>query len=58
MAGHPRRTAFLGTLMMLVAFITGLWVHELPTTAFRVIAYVLLFLLAAVGFVLSFRDYS
>ncbi|MFF3570691.1 hypothetical protein ACFYXQ_23190 [Nocardia jiangxiensis] len=58
MAGHPRRTAFLGTLMMLAAFVTGLWVHELPTTALRVIAYVLLFLFAALGFVLSFRDYS
>jgi hypothetical protein len=58
MAGHPRRTAFLGTLMMLVAFISALWVHELPATALQVIAYVLLFLLAAVGFVMSFRDYS
>lgn len=44
--------------MMLVAFISALWVHDLPTTALRVIAYVLLFLLAAVGFVMSFRDYS
>lgn len=58
MAGHPRRTAFLGTLMMLVAFISALWVHELPTTALRVIAYVLLFVVAALGFVMSFRDYS
>ncbi len=44
--------------MMLVAFVSALLVHELPTTALRVIAYVLLFLLAAVGFVMSFRDYS
>lgn len=58
MARHPRRTAFLGTLMMLVAFISALWVHELPGTALQVIAYVLLFLIAAVGFVMSFWDYS
>ena len=44
--------------MMLVAFITGLWVHELPTQPLRVIAYILLFLLAAAGFLMSFRDYS
>jgi hypothetical protein len=58
MARHPRRTAFLGTLMMLVAFVSALWVHELPTMALQVIVYVLLFLIAAVGFVMSFWDYS
>ncbi len=44
--------------MMLTAFISGLWVRDLPWIALRVVVYIALFVLAAVGFVMTFRDYS
>ncbi|MBB5918638.1 hypothetical protein BJY24_007550 [Nocardia transvalensis] len=55
---HPQRTPFYGTVMMLTAFISGLWVRDLPWIALRVVVYIALFVLAAVGFVMTFRDYS
>ncbi|WP_280269554.1 hypothetical protein [Nocardia wallacei] len=55
---HPKRTPFYGTLMMLTAMISGLWVHYLPAPPLRVIAYIALFVLAAAGFLMTFRDYS
>lgn len=44
--------------MMVTAFISGVWVHDLPGPALRIGAYLLLFLVAAAGFLMTFRDYS
>ncbi|MEU8896938.1 hypothetical protein [Nocardia sp. NPDC048505] len=53
-----QRTVLYGVLMLLFAMISGLGVHLLPHVALRVIAYILLFVIAAVGFLFTFRDYS
>jgi hypothetical protein len=58
MGRHPERTPLYGTLMLLAAFLGGLWVPELPALPLRVIAYIALFVLAAAGFLMTFRDYS
>ncbi|WP_157978957.1 MULTISPECIES: hypothetical protein [Nocardia] len=58
MGKHPRRTVFYGTLMLLTTMISGLFVRDLPWLALRVAAYIGLFVIAAVGFVMTFRDYS
>ena len=55
---HPKRTPFYGTAMMLFAMISGLWVQQLPSLALRVVVYVALFVVAAIGFGMTFRDYS
>ncbi|WP_067539085.1 hypothetical protein [Nocardia crassostreae] len=55
---HPRRTPFYGVVMILAAMLTGLWVRDWPSPVLQVIAYIALFVIAAVGFVMTFRDYS
>ncbi|RDI54311.1 hypothetical protein [Nocardia mexicana] len=55
---HPKRTPFYGVLMMLTAMISGLWVQNIPSLPLRVVIYVALFVLAAAGFLMTFRDYS
>ncbi|MCX4097458.1 hypothetical protein [Nocardia sp. alder85J] len=55
---HPRRTPLYGVALLLTVMISGLWVHDLPWAALRVIAYIVLFLLATTGFVMTFRDLS
>ncbi|WP_280368192.1 hypothetical protein [Nocardia wallacei] len=55
---HPKRTPFYGTLMMLTAMITGLWVQDISWLPLRVVTYAALFCLAAAGFLMTFRDYS
>ncbi len=44
--------------MLLTTMISGLFVRDLPWLALRVAAYIGLFVIAAVGFVMTFRDYS
>ncbi|MBF6172206.1 hypothetical protein [Nocardia blacklockiae] len=55
---HPKRTPFYGTVLMLTAMISGLWVQDIPWLALRVVVYIALFLIAAAGFLMTFRDYS
>ncbi|WP_084473788.1 hypothetical protein [Nocardia vermiculata] len=55
---HPQRTPFYGVAMLLAVLFIGLWVHNLPNVALQVIVYIALFAVAAVGFVMTFRDYS
>ncbi|WP_067564111.1 hypothetical protein [Nocardia acidivorans] len=55
---HPQRTPFYGVLMLLTVMISGLWVRDLPWLAVRIVAWVVLFAIAVVGFVMTFRDYS
>ncbi len=58
MGDHPQRTPFYGTVMMLAAMISGLWVADLPWVALRVVAYLALLVVALTGFLMTFRDYS
>lgn len=58
MGQHPQRTPFYGVLMLLTVMISGLWVRDLPWPAVQVAAWIALFVIAVVGFVMTFRDYS
>ncbi|MEV6274040.1 hypothetical protein [Nocardia sp. NPDC051832] len=53
-----KRTVLYGVLMLLFAMISGLFARDLPTTWLRVLAYLALLVIALVGFVMTFRDYS
>ncbi|GAB4583973.1 hypothetical protein [Nocardia sp. NPDC127526] len=55
---HPKRTPFYGVIMMLAAMLTGLWVRDWPSPVARVIAFIVLFVIAAAGFLMTFRDNS
>lgn len=55
---HPQRTPFYGAVMLLAVLFAGLWVHNLPNVALQAIVYIVLFAIAIVGFVMTFRDYS
>ncbi len=55
---HPQRTPFYGVVLLLVVLISGLWVHNLPNMALQVLVYIALFAIAAVAFIMTFRDYS
>ena len=58
MGTHPKRTVAYGTLMLLTVMISGLFVRDLPWLVLRIVAYAALFVIAMVGFVMTFRDYS
>ncbi|WP_169815465.1 hypothetical protein [Nocardia yamanashiensis] len=58
MGRHPKRTPFYGVLMLLTVMITGLWVRDLTVTWLRITLFIVLFAVALVGFVMTFRDYS
>lgn len=58
MGRHPKRTPFYGVLMLLTVMITGLWVRDLTVAWLRVTLFAVLFVVALVGFVMTFRDYS
>ncbi|WP_227980564.1 hypothetical protein [Nocardia spumae] len=58
MGDHPQRTPFYGVVLLLAVLLLGLGVHNLANVALQVLAYIALFAIAAVAFVMTFRDYS
>ncbi|MBF6243483.1 MULTISPECIES: hypothetical protein [Nocardia] len=58
MGDHPQRTPLYGVLLLLGVLFLGIWVHELPYVGLQVLAYILLVMIAAPAFVMTFRDYS
>ncbi|GAB0105594.1 hypothetical protein JMUB6875_45740 [Nocardia sp. JMUB6875] len=58
MGRHPQRTPFYGVLMLSGAMLTGLWVRDWPWIWLRAIGFIALFLVAAAGFLMTFREYS
>ncbi|MBF6331580.1 hypothetical protein [Nocardia transvalensis] len=58
MGRHPQRTPFYGVLMIIAAMLTGLWLHDQSSLPLRVVGYLAVAVVALVGFVMTFRDYS
>ncbi len=58
MGDHPQRTPFYGVVLLLVVLLSGLWVHNLESAALQTVLYIALFAVAAVAFIMTFRDYS
>ncbi|MFG3522956.1 hypothetical protein ACGF5S_22045 [Nocardia nova] len=58
MGDHPQRTPLYGVVLLLGVLFLGIWVHELPYAGLQVLAYILLLMIAAPAFVMTFRDYS
>ncbi|WP_169813246.1 hypothetical protein [Nocardia jejuensis] len=58
MGAHPQRTPFYGVLLLITFMIAGLWARDLPWLWLRVVVFAGLVVMAVIGFVMTFRDYS
>ncbi|NLU83770.1 hypothetical protein [Rhodococcus sp. HNM0569] len=56
---HPQRTPFYGVVMIIAALLAAFFVYRAdPAPWVQVIVFVVAAVVAAVGFVMTFRDYS
>ncbi len=55
---HPQRTPFYGACLLAAAFLSCWWASSIDTTWLAALIYAVAALVAAVGFVMTFRDYS
>ncbi|OFJ53287.1 hypothetical protein [Mycolicibacterium grossiae] len=55
---HPQRTPFYGACLLAIAFLSCWWASSVQQVWLSVVIYVAAVVLALVGFVMTFRDYS